>query len=179
MLPEKTADPTQMGRWWPAGKTIGKSPFVEIVIEPRAGGRWFERDAEGIETNWGKVIAWEPPTRLLLGWQLDSRFAYNPDLLTEVELTFAPAAAGGAVVTLEHRNLERFGDDAEKIAAQLGGGWPQIMADYVGYAAGGEHLSGRGAAQADFHSPALRPLDQVFFAGCRLKGCPPLRWDCL
>ena len=43
-------------------------------------------------------------------------------------------AAGGAVVTLEHRNLERFGDDAEKVAAQLGGGWPQIMADYAGYA---------------------------------------------
>ena len=120
--------PRTRPRWAGGGrreKLIGKSPFVEIVIEPRAGGRWFERDAEGIDTNWGKVIAWEPPTRLLLGWQLDSRFAYNPDLLTEVELTFAPAAAGGAVVTLEHRNLERFGDDAEKIAAQLGGGWLQ------------------------------------------------------
>lgn len=99
--------------------------------------RWrplVERDAEGVETNWGKVLAWEPPTRLLLGWQLDSRFAYNPDFLTEVELTFAAAAAGGAVVTLEHRNLERFGDDAEKVAAQIGRGWPQIMADYAGYA---------------------------------------------
>jgi uncharacterized protein YndB with AHSA1/START domain len=125
---------TQMGRWWPAGKTIGKSPHVEVVIEPRAGGRWFERDAEGVETNWGKVLAWEPPTRLLLGWQLDSGFAYNPDLVTEVELTFAPGAGGGAVVTLEHRNLERFGDDAEKVAAKIGAGWPQIMADYAGYA---------------------------------------------
>src|SRR6516225_5731502 len=115
---------TQMGRWWPAGKTIGKSPHVDVVIEPRAGGRWFEGDAEGVETDWGKVLAWEPPSRLLLGWQLDSRFAYNPDLVTEVELTFTPGAACGAVVTLEHRNLERFGDDAEKVAAQLGGGWP-------------------------------------------------------
>jgi hypothetical protein len=55
-------------------------------------------------------------------------------LVTEVELTFAPGTGGGAVVTLEHRNLERFGDDAEKVAAKIGAGWPQIMADYAGYA---------------------------------------------
>jgi uncharacterized protein YndB with AHSA1/START domain len=124
----------QMARWWPVGKTIGKSPHVAIVVEPRAGGRWFERDAEGVETDWGKVLAWEPPTRLLLGWQLDSRFTYDPEFLTEVELTFAPAAGGGAIVTLEHRDLERFGDDAEKVAAQIGQGWPELLAQFAGYA---------------------------------------------
>ena len=124
----------QMGRWWPVGKTIGKSPHVAVVVEPRPGGRWFERDAEGVETEWGKVLAWEPPTRLLLGWQLNSRFAYDPNFLTEVELTFARAAGSGTVVTLEHRNLERFGDDAEKIAAQIGLGWPAILSDFAGFA---------------------------------------------
>jgi uncharacterized protein YndB with AHSA1/START domain len=124
----------QMGRWWPTGQTIGKSPHVEIVIEPRAGGRWFERDAQGAETEWGKVLAWEPPARLLLGWQLNSRFAYDPELLTEVELTFAPAASRGATVTLEHRNLERFGDDAEKLAGQLGSGWPKHLGEFAAYA---------------------------------------------
>ena len=123
-----------MGRWWPAGKTVGKSPHVEIVFEPWAGGRWYERDADGVETNWGKVLAWEPPKRLLLGWQLDSRFSYNPDFLTEVELTFAPAKGGGSIVTLEHRNLERFGDNAEKVAAQINIGWPMFLAGYAGYA---------------------------------------------
>ena len=124
---------TRMGDWWPRGKTIGRDPHAAIVIEPNAGGRWFERDAEGVETNWGKVLAWEPPTRLLLGWQLDSRFAYDPEFLTEVELTFAPAAGGGAIVTLEHRNLERFGDDAEKVAAQISQGWPELLAQFAGY----------------------------------------------
>ena len=123
-----------MGRWWPVGKTVGKSPHVEIVIESRAGGRWFERDAEGVETNWGKVLAWEPPKRLLLGWQLDSRFSYNPDLLTEVELTFAAAKGGGSIVTLEHRNLERFGADAEKVAGQISVGWARFLADFARYA---------------------------------------------
>jgi uncharacterized protein YndB with AHSA1/START domain len=121
----------QMGRWWPAGKTIGKSPHVAIVIEPRAGGRWFERDAQGAETEWGKVLAWEPPKRLLLGWQLNSRFAYDPEFLTEVELSFAPASGGGVIVTLEHRNLERFGADAEKVAEQISRGWPMILAAFA------------------------------------------------
>jgi uncharacterized protein YndB with AHSA1/START domain len=124
----------QMERWWPAGKTVGRNPHVAIVLEPRIDGRWFERDAEGNETHWGKVLAWEPPTRLLLGWQLNSKWAYDPDFLTEVELTFAPTEAGGTRVTLEHRNLERFGADAAKQAEALGGGWPAILAEFTGYA---------------------------------------------
>ena len=123
----------EMGRWWPARKQIGKSPFVAIVVEPRPGGRWFERDAEDAECEWGKVLVWEPPTRALLGWQLNSRFAYDPEFLTEVELTFAPAAGGGSIVTVEHRNLERYGDDAEKIAGLLGGGWPTCLAEFTAY----------------------------------------------
>jgi uncharacterized protein YndB with AHSA1/START domain len=90
---------TEMGRWWPPHLQIGKSPFVAIMVEPRHGGRWFERDAEGAECEWGKVLVWEPPTRVLLGWQLNSRFAYDPEFLTEVELTFVPAAGGGSIVT--------------------------------------------------------------------------------
>ena len=124
----------QLGRWWPAHMQIGKSPFVAIVVEPRQGGRWFERDAEGTECEWGKVLVWEPPTRVLLGWQLNSRFAYDHEFLTEVELTFAPVAGGGSIVTVEHRNLERYGDDAEKIAGLLGGGWPTCLAGFTAYA---------------------------------------------
>lgn len=119
--------------WWPTGKTVGANPHVAIVIEPKTGGRWFERDAEGTETSWGKVLAWEPPSRLLLGWQLNGRFAYDPDLLTEVELTFAPADGGGAIVTLEHRDLERFGADAARIAGLIGEGWPSRLANFVQY----------------------------------------------
>jgi uncharacterized protein YndB with AHSA1/START domain len=125
---------TQMEHWWPKGRTIGKSPHVAIIVEPRAGGRWFERDADGNETRWGKVLAWEPPSRLLLGWQIDCQWGYDPDILTEVELTFAPAEGGGTLVTLEHRNLERFGADAARHAEKLRGGWPAHLADFVRYA---------------------------------------------
>lgn len=124
----------QMAAWWPRGKTVGRNPHVAIVVEPREGGRWFERDGEGNETEWGKVLSWEPPSRLLLGWQLTSEWGYDPNLLTEVELTFAPLAGGGTRVTLEHRNLERFGKDAEAHAASIRGGWPTMIGHFAQYA---------------------------------------------
>ncbi len=123
-----------MSQWWPKGTTIGKAPHEAIVIEPRVGGRWYEADGEGVEAVWGEVLAWEPPTRLLLGWKLDSRFTYDPDLITEAELTFVPQAGGRTLVTLEHRNLERFGVDAAKTAEQLGGGWPTRLQNFADFA---------------------------------------------
>jgi uncharacterized protein YndB with AHSA1/START domain len=120
--------------WWPVGKTPGENPHVAIVMEPTPDGRWFERDAEGHETNWGKVLTWEPPARVVLGWQLNSQFQYDEAFLTEVELNFTPKEDGKTLVTLEHRNLERFGADAEKIQGQLNGGWPTFMAIFAAYA---------------------------------------------
>ena len=122
-----------MGAWWPKGSTVGKAPHAEIVIEPRVGGRWFERDADGNEAQWGKVLAWEPPARLLFVWQLNTQWRYDPDLMTEVEVTFA-AVGSGTLVTLEHRHLERFGTDAAQHADKLRGGWPTRVVDFGRYA---------------------------------------------
>ncbi len=119
--------------WWPRGQTVGKKPHVALVIEPRAGGKWFETDEDGVETQWGQVLAWEPPTRLLLCWQLRTSWAFDPNLMTEVELTFAPAD-GGTLVTLEHRNLERFGATAVTHAASLGRGWPTKLIQFQAWA---------------------------------------------
>jgi uncharacterized protein YndB with AHSA1/START domain len=124
---------SRMGRWWPVGKTPGRNPHDDVVVEPFAGGRWFERDAEGVETQWGQVLAWEPPGRLLLGWQLNSHWTYDPDLLTEVDITFTPLDRGGTRVRLEHRQLERFGSDAERVADAVGSGWPARLGEFVAY----------------------------------------------
>jgi len=115
-----------IGRWWKRGMTIGAKPHEDVVIEPFVGGRWFERDEDGAEVDWGRVLAWEPPGRVLLGWQIDAAFRPDPDLTTEVEVTFVPDG-NGTSVTLTHRHLERFGESAERIAAQLGGGWPGLL----------------------------------------------------
>ena len=121
-----------MGEWWPSGRTVGQKPHAEIVVERRPGGRWFERSDDGVETDWGRVLEVSPPGRLLLAWQLDASFRYDPALITEVELTFEPLA-GGTRVTLEHRNLERLGDSAARFAEQLRGGWPRFLDFYAGY----------------------------------------------
>jgi uncharacterized protein YndB with AHSA1/START domain len=120
----------RIGDWWPKDKSIGKATPAHVVIEPRTGGRWFERDVAGNETQWGKVLAWAPPNRLLLAWQINSQWRYDPELVTEVEVTFA-STDGGTRVTLEHRNLERYGADAERHAGRLDGGWPAILAEFA------------------------------------------------
>lgn len=124
----------QIGRWWPKGNGVGAQPLVEVVIEPGVGGRWFERDAEGRETQWGCVLAWDPPERLILGWQLNREKWFDPDLITEVELTFSAAPDGGTDVSLEHRNLERFGQDAVQWLSSIGGGWTQKLGEYAAFA---------------------------------------------
>jgi uncharacterized protein YndB with AHSA1/START domain len=60
----------QMETWWPATHHIGKTPFEAIFVEPRVGGRWYERDVEGKMTDWGKVLAWDPPHRVTLSWHV-------------------------------------------------------------------------------------------------------------
>jgi uncharacterized protein YndB with AHSA1/START domain len=125
-----------MGKWWPKGKTIGATPHADIVIEPSVGGRWYERGEDGTECDWGTVLAWEPPTRLLLGWHLDATWKFDPRLTTTVEITFTLASAGGTVVTLEHRDLERFGPSAEQVSDRIRHGWPILVNAYGEYARG-------------------------------------------
>lgn len=124
----------RMGEWWP-GKTVGARPAVAILIEPRPNGRWFERDCEGAETQWGIVLHWDPPFKIVLGWQLDSSFNYDPAILTEVEITFTALDGGGTEVRLEHRKLERFGAEADRVAGLVGPGWARILTGFAQHAA--------------------------------------------
>jgi uncharacterized protein YndB with AHSA1/START domain len=122
-----TAD---IGKWWPASHSIG-GKFKAAVLEPRAGGRWYELGTDGSECQWGKVLAWEPPARLLLAWQLDHNFKFAPDLVTEVEVRFIAEASGATRVELEHRKLERLAEHAEKVSEAISRGWPAVLAAYA------------------------------------------------
>jgi uncharacterized protein YndB with AHSA1/START domain len=112
------------------------------MIEPRKGGRWFERAETGVETNWGRVLEWQPPGRVLLAWQLNSAWTYDANFLTEVEVRFEPKGGDETKVILEHRMLERFGAGAEKSALSFDKGWAghlETFAEYAGQARDGEH----------------------------------------
>lgn len=110
---------TGMTRWWPRRQSINSSPIREVVVEPVTGGRWLERGEDGSECQWGQVLAWEPPGRLLLSWQITPQWRYDPDLITEVEVRFQPDG-DGTIVELEHR-LDGYGAAGEQMRAVFDG----------------------------------------------------------
>jgi uncharacterized protein YndB with AHSA1/START domain len=100
----------QMGTWWPLDNyKIGKPKAVDALVEPRVGGRWFERGDDGTTCDWGTVLTWEPPTRLVLSWDITADWQYDPNLKTEIEIRFIPDGKNTTRVELEHRYLDRFG----------------------------------------------------------------------
>jgi uncharacterized protein YndB with AHSA1/START domain len=129
-----------LARWWPRSHHIGAAPLKEAFIEPRVGGRWYERGEDGSECEWGKVLAWEPPARVVLGWQINSKFKYDPTAVSEVEVRFSAESAGVTVVELEHRHIERLGGDAAELRQTVDapGGWSLILQNYAAAAAAKE-----------------------------------------
>ncbi len=109
----------RMALWWPPEHHIGKSALETIVLEPRVSGRWAERCADGSECEWGRVLAWEPPSRVVLAWQLDAQFRFDASFETEVEILFVTEGERRTRVELEHKHLERYGDAAEKMVASF------------------------------------------------------------
>ncbi|MGO8889229.1 MAG: SRPBCC family protein [Streptosporangiaceae bacterium] len=127
--------------WWP-GHHIGTADMAEAVLEPRTGGRYYERGVDGSECEWGRVLACEPPHRIVVAWQItesDGAWVYDPDLshASEFEATFREQPDGQTRVELEHRHIERHGAGAAGIHRGVGGpgGWPGIMENYAKVAA--------------------------------------------
>jgi uncharacterized protein YndB with AHSA1/START domain len=116
---------TKASAWWPAGHTISGERGTAVIFEPRAGGRVYERSAEGVESEWGEVVIWEPPDRLVYIWHM-TMGAENP---TEVEITFT-AEGDTTAVSINHRGWERFGADAERRRAGNRAGWEDVVPTY-------------------------------------------------
>jgi len=123
--------------WW-IGHHIGEAELAEAVIEPHVDGRWYERGVDGSECEWGKVLVYERPNRLVMTWQLNSDFKYDPDLshASEVEVRFTESD-GQTTVDFEHRYIERLGAGADELAKSVSsdGGWPAILDLYAKAAA--------------------------------------------
>ena len=118
--------------WWPRGHHIGKAEMKAAVIEGRPNGRWYELGVDGSECDWGYVMEWEPPRRVVLAWQLNGEWQYDPSLVTEIEVTFTPVGAGTTRVELEHRYLERFAEKEEAVRQAIGSeqGWNGLLQLY-------------------------------------------------
>jgi uncharacterized protein YndB with AHSA1/START domain len=126
-----TADMTS---WWPSHHHIGSAPIEEIVIEPHEGGRWYTRHTDGTQTSTGHVVAWEPGERLVITWQIGADWKYHVNLVTTVEVRFVEEAPERTRVTLEHRDLEAYGADAEKMRETFSqpDAWDATLAAFAG-----------------------------------------------
>lgn len=125
-----------LDRWWPREHHIGKVPMAKAVLEERAGGRWYEQGEDGSECDWGRVLVWEPPRKLVLAWQISASWQFDPSLITEVEVTFTAQGPKQTLVVLEHRNLDRYGEAAAALRGMLEPGWVGTLETYKTVAQG-------------------------------------------
>jgi uncharacterized protein YndB with AHSA1/START domain len=118
-----------LDKWWPRSHSIAGKPQKEAIFECREGGRWYEISEDGSECDWGNILIWAPPSRLVIAWQIDGEWQYDPDFVTEIEVTFTADGASCTRVDIEHRNLDRYGAAAAKVFRDIGsdGGWPMLL----------------------------------------------------
>jgi uncharacterized protein YndB with AHSA1/START domain len=117
--------------WWPRSHHIGKAPMKKAIIEGRTGGRCYTEQTDGTECDWGTVVVWDPPHRVVLAWQIDGQWQYEPDVAksSEVDVRFTPEPDGSTRIDLEHRHLSRHGADAGAIRAAVDSpnGWLGLL----------------------------------------------------
>lgn len=121
----------EVASWWPMKThSIHHDKVRDVVLEPREGGEMYEVAEGGKREHWARVTAWEPPTRLVLAWQV------NPETQgpTEIEVTFTPEGEG-TVVELEHRNWEQAGAGGAEMRDAYDGGWELVLAPFAERAA--------------------------------------------
>ena len=113
--------------WWPLETHSPSGKSETVVVEPREGGRLYERTTDGDEIEWGQVLVWDPPHRLVHSWHL------GRDVATDVELRFTPQG-DDTLVELIHSGWERHGDYAADLRASYDSGWDFVFGERYGSA---------------------------------------------
>lgn len=113
----------QVHLWWPAGHSRSGDPHTKVMIEGWVGGRFYERTPNGDEYEWGRILMWEPPQRLVYTWYLGS----SQELPTEVDVRFVPLSHHQTRIELEHRGVELIGDLWWQRVKIFNGAWDKIL----------------------------------------------------
>lgn len=127
----------KMGSWWPlAMYKIGVAKAIDVVIEPKVGGRWYELGEDGSTCDWGHVRLWEPQVRLILTWDIDADWQYDPALNTEIEVRFIPDGKNATRIELEHSHFDRYGPRRDEMRAIFDsqGNWGKVLAMFASVA---------------------------------------------
>jgi uncharacterized protein YndB with AHSA1/START domain len=125
----------QFGSFKPLEHNLLAVPIAETVFEPRVGGHIYDRGVDGSECRWARVLAYEPPNRVLLSWDISPRWQIetDPDKTSEWEVRFTAETAHRTRVELEHRKLTRHGDGWQGVRDGVAGdqGWPLYLQRYA------------------------------------------------
>jgi uncharacterized protein YndB with AHSA1/START domain len=120
-----------LGSWWPPEYNLLEVDIAKRVFETHVGGHVYDIGTDGSECHWARVLAFEPPSRLVISWDLSPQWQVetDPDKTSEVEVRFVSEAPDRTRVELEHRNLDRHGDGWDGLRDQIGAdsGWPGAM----------------------------------------------------
>ena len=127
---------TEIDSWWPRSHHIGTSPMKRVIVEQKAGGRCYSEQVDNTECDWGSVLAWDPPRRFVMAWQITPQWQFEPDLAksSEVEVVFTALGDGRTRVDLEHRYFERHGaagGAAMRLGVDSPKGWGDLLALYA------------------------------------------------
>lgn len=116
-----------MDSWWPKEHHILQAPLARMVFEPKVGGHIYDVGTDGSECHWARVLAYEPPHRIVFSWDINLRWQIetDPAKTSEVEVRFVAEGAARTRVEVEHRHLDRVGDGWEGMRDAVGsdGGW--------------------------------------------------------
>lgn len=119
------------GRFKPPTHNLLAVPIAETVFEPHVGGYIYDRGTDGSECRWARVLAYEPPNRVIMSWDISPRWQIETELdkTSEWEVLFTAETANRTRVDLEHRNLERHGQGWESERDGVAGdqGWPLYL----------------------------------------------------
>jgi uncharacterized protein YndB with AHSA1/START domain len=123
------------GSFKPRDHNLLSVDIAETVLEPRAGGRLFDRGVDGSECQWAHVLAYEPPDRLLISWDIGPTWQVetDPERRSEVEVRFIAEGPDRTRVELEHRHLDRHlqGWEGVREGVDSEGGWPLYLRRYA------------------------------------------------
>ena len=130
-----TAFTERFGDFKPPEHNLLAAAIAETVFEPRVGGHIYDRAVDGSECRWARILAYEPPDRVVFSWDIGPRWQIetDPEKTSEIEVRFTAEGSGRTRVELEHRHLDRHGEGWEHTRDAVGGegGWTGVLGAFA------------------------------------------------